>query len=337
MDIFSTDVLNGVVRYLPQPTTFLLDTFFRNVQTETSEEIHFDVESGKRRIAPFVSPLVAGRVVEGQGYTAKSFKPAYVKDKRVFDPSRPMKRAMGERIGGDMTPQARLEAMVRYELEDQVKMVNRRLETMAAEALRLSQVTVSGELYPTTVVSYGRAGGLTVTLANPNRWSDPGIEPLDNLETWNNLVLQNSGAAITDWVMTSDVWAILRKNANFQKLLDRFRGNATQSKLVQEYEGASMVAEVPPWRFWVYTSWYVNDAGAEVPMLPAGTIIGGSSQIEGVRAFGAIRDEGAGYQALPYFAKSWVEPDPAVRFLLTQSAPLVVPYRPNASFCATVL
>lgn len=337
MDIFTTNVLNGVVRYLPRPVSFLLDTFFPNIQTETSEEIHFDVENGKRRIAPFVSPLVAGRVVEGQGFVAKTFKPAYVKDKRVFDVNRPMKRSMGEQIGGSLNPQQRLEAMVRTDLADQTAMITRRLEVMASEALRLGQVTVSGELYPTTVVSYGRDAGLTVTKGAGTKWGDAGIKPLEDLESWNATVLQKSGAAITDWVMTADAWAKLRVDADFVKLLDRFRGNATMEKYSQEFEGASLVATVPPWRFWVYQAWYVNDAGSEVVMLPSGTVIGGSAQIEGSRAFGAIRDEEAGYQALPYFAKSWVEKDPAARMLLMQSAPLVVPYRPNASFCATVL
>ena len=37
--------------------------------------------------------------VESLGYTTKTFKPAYIKDKRVFDPELPLKRAVGERIG----------------------------------------------------------------------------------------------------------------------------------------------------------------------------------------------------------------------------------------------
>jgi hypothetical protein len=43
---------------------------------------------------------------------------------------------------------------------------------------------------------------------------------------------------------------------------------------------------------------------------PAGTVLMGGASIEGVRAFGAIRDEAAGYQALPYFPKSWLEAGP---------------------------
>jgi hypothetical protein len=59
--------------------------------------------------------------------------------------------------------------------------------------------------------------------------------------------------------------------------------------------------------------------------------------MEGVRAYGAIRDEEAGLQALPYFVKSWIEPDPSVRFIMMQSAPLLVPYRVNACIKVQVL
>ncbi len=80
VDIFSTFVLNRTVEHLERPASFLLDTFFGSIQTEESEEIHFDIDQSKPRLAPFVSPLVAGRVVANEGFTTQSFKPAYVKD-----------------------------------------------------------------------------------------------------------------------------------------------------------------------------------------------------------------------------------------------------------------
>jgi hypothetical protein len=89
---------------------------------------------------------------------------------------------------------------------------------------------------------------------------------------------------------------------------------------------------------YVYSSWYVDPAdGNEKPILPVGTLMMLSPAMEGVRAYGAIRDEEAGLQPVPYYVKSWTEPDPSVRFLMMQSAPLLVPYRPNASFKAKVL
>lgn len=85
MDIFSTNVLAKVVERLHTPSSFLLDTFFPNVQTSDKEEIFFDVTDSKPRISPFVSPLLPGKVVDSGGYQTKSFKPAYVKDKRPLD------------------------------------------------------------------------------------------------------------------------------------------------------------------------------------------------------------------------------------------------------------
>ena len=52
MDIFSTQVLAKVVERLHTPPSFLLDTFFPNVQTSDKEEIFFDVTDSKPRISP---------------------------------------------------------------------------------------------------------------------------------------------------------------------------------------------------------------------------------------------------------------------------------------------
>ena len=52
MDIFSTNVLAKDVERLHTPSSFLLDTFFPNVQTSDKEEIFFDVTDSKPRISP---------------------------------------------------------------------------------------------------------------------------------------------------------------------------------------------------------------------------------------------------------------------------------------------
>ena len=146
MDIFTTGVLRRVVAELPPPQPFILNSFFAQEQRETGEEIHFDVDTGRRRIAPFVSPIVAGQVVASRGFRTDTFKPAYIKDKRVFDGNRPLKRAMGERIGGELSPAARMQAIMASELQDQLDMLTRRMEVMAVEALR------TGNIDPKSVV-----------------------------------------------------------------------------------------------------------------------------------------------------------------------------------------
>jgi hypothetical protein len=329
-----------VVASLYVAPQFLVNRFFSNVQTDTTEEIHFDVLAGKRRVAPFVSPLVEGQVVQSQGYTTSTFKPAYIKDKRVFDMNRPLKRAAGEQIGGRMSPAERLRALVAQDMTDQLDMLNRRLEVMAGEVLSTGKSTISGDKYPTVIVDFGRAVGNTV-VASP-LWSDTAnSDPVKDLETWSMSILQSTGAALNDVVMTPDAWTLFSTNSKVLNRLNLFRALSQPPTLLSEavlQEGGSFRGTIDGFNIWVYSAWYVDPAdGTEKPILPAGTVILSGPQLEGVRAYGAIRDEAAGLQAVPYFSKSWVEDDPSVRFVMLQSAPLLVPYRPNASFKARVL
>jgi len=336
MDIFSIGVLARVIAELPAPAPFILNSFFTAMQTETSEEIHFDVENGRRRLAPFVAPIVAGKVVQSKGFVTKTFKPAYIKDKRVFDSSRPFKRAIGERIGGELSPAQRLQALLATDLQDQLEMLARRQEVMAVEALRTGKVTVKGEQYPTVVVDFGRHADLTVELTAGDRWGEAGVDPLEDVQAWSMGVTQHSGAAGNTLIMDVKAWQLFSAAPSVQKLLDRFRG-ADKLNATVTGEGGRYMGNIGNFDIWVYAGWYEDpDSGALTPYLPDNTVLITSPDLEGTRAYGAIKDEESGFQAMPYFSKSWVEKDPAVRLLLLQSAPLPVPYRVNASMSAKV-
>lgn len=342
MDIFSTHVLNRVVEYLDRPSSFLLDTFFPDIQTEDKEEIHFDIDQSKPKIAPFVSPLVAGKVVTEEGFLTRSFKPAYVKDKRRFNPNAPLKRKIGETIGGNLAPMDRREAALSRSLTLQLDHLTRREEVMASEALRFGRVTVAGEDYPTRVVDFKRDSQLTQVLTGAMRWGEKDVNPLENLEDWAGLIQQKSGAAARTVVMDPMAWKQFKKSPEVCKLLDNRRGtNSTLSldPLVrgEGEEKARYVGVIGEMTFWVYNDVYTDEDNQDRRVLPDYTVILASqSRVEGSRCYGTIQDEKAAYRAERYFSKSWLEEDPPVRWLLLQSAPLIVPYRPNATFCVTV-
>lgn len=338
-DLFTTNTLNMIVQDLRVPAAGFAARYFGQVQTFDTEEIHFDIDNKPRRIAPFVSPLVAGRVVRSRGFQTSTFKPAYVKDKRVFTPNRALKRTMGESIGGGaISPEQRIQLLVVQDLQDQLEMIERRLEWMAAQVMLNGAVTISGDDYPTTNVDFGRNPGNTVVLTAGNKWSDAGVNPLDDLQTWSDNMLQRVGVPMTDVVMTVDVWKVFRKNSFVVQRLDRMRGNSTIQQDAAAQEGLVYQGTIDGFNIYTYSGWYVDPAtGTETSYLPAGTVIGAAGQaVEGVRNYGAILDHDS-LQAVPYFTKSWLENDPSTRYLLTQSAPLLVPYRVNATWRATVL
>jgi hypothetical protein len=338
MDMFATAVLAALVRNLKRPQTFLLRKFFPLVDEQTSETIVFDVENGKRRMSPFVSPLVAGKVVQNQGYTTNSLKPAYIKDKREFKPGDSLKRMAGEQIGGNLSPEQRRQAALMKAMQDQLDMLYRRLEWMASGAMKAAKYTVSGEGYEPVEINFGRAAGQTVALTSSARWGESGVKPSANIKTWARTVLQGCGSSPTDVVMDPLACDLFMADEDVKESIKTdFRGTRSELELAP-YISAGGVYKGRWGQFdiWEYQDWYVDDNDTEQKMLADYSVILGGADVQGVRHHGAIHDEEAGLQAMEFFAKSWVEKDPSLRWLLMQSAPLVVPYRTNASFGATV-
>lgn len=295
----------------------------------------------KPRISPFVSPLLPGKVVDGSGYQTKSFKPAYVKDKRRFDANIPYKRVAGETIGGSLSPAQRYERALATHLKDQLDNLTRREEVMAAEILRTGKVVVSGEGYPAQTVNFGRDDALTKALAGSATWDSSGVNPVDDLEDWAIAIQDKSGVVAKTVVMDPQAWKLFRSNEIVQKYLDIRRGtNNTiniDPQIISESEKARYAGSIGDFAIWVYNDTYIDDKGVICKLLPEKTVLLGSREgLEGTRCYGAIHDEKANWTANRYFTKSWIEEDPSVRWLLLQSAPLVVPYRPNASMCVTV-
>lgn len=338
---YSSNQLIGVVQGFPPPPSALLDRYFTQQSQSEAEEIHFDLIPGRRRVAPFVSPLVEGKVVANRGFVTRTFKPAYIKDKRRFLPTDTVKRSIGEQIGGSLSPQQRRDANLAFQLQDMLEMVARRQEIMASEALRTGKVTVVGDNYPTQVVDFQRTAALTLTaLAGNFRWNQTTPDMLGNLQTMSDLVLKTSGTAPTDVIMGTAAWAAFRKDATVVQRLDNrnMQGNAMATSN-QFQEGLSFKGSIDGYNIFVYGGWYIDptDDTTELEIWPNDQVVVTSAGIEGVRAFGAILDGKAGLRAMPYFPKMWEQEDPAVEWLMLQSAPLMVPTRPDASAMLDVL
>ncbi|HDL6856592.1 TPA: major capsid protein [Yersinia enterocolitica] len=347
-NIYDTNVLVGLVPNLKTSQNWLLDRFFPNVVTHDTEEVSIDVDIGKRRMSPFVSPLVEGKLVESRKYQTNTFKPAYIKDKRSPDLRKPIRRQMGERIGGEYTAAEREMLNIQFEMEDQIDMLNRRLEWMAASALTKSQITVVGDGFPTTVIDFGRSSNLTITLSGSDKWplsvaaGATNTQPSDDIEDWQTLMLKESGAVATDLVFTTSSWKAFRldttikDNAITFPALSPFGNQVDAGPRVNK--GAVYKGRWGNFDLWLYNDWFIDPAdGIEKPMIPNGAVLMSGADLMGTRAFGVILDPAFNYGPMAFAPKSWVMPDPAQRYLLMQSAPLVIPSRVNASLCATVV
>ncbi|RYM47643.1 major capsid protein [Serratia proteamaculans] len=346
--IYDTVSLVGLVPNLMTSQNWILDRFFPNIETSNDEYVAIDVDVGLRRMAPFCSPLVEGKLVESRRYQTDKFKPAYIKDKRAPDLRKPIRRQIGERIGGEYTAAEREMLNIQFEMSDQIDILNRRLEWMGCSALSTGTVTIKGEGFPTTVVDFGRDPSLTIALSGSDKWPTSlaagatNTQPSDDIETWQTLVLQKSGAAPTDLVFTNKSWKAFRldttikDNAIVFPALSPFGNQIDAGPRVQK--GAVYKGRWGQFDLWLYNDWFIDpDTGIETPMLADGSVIMSGADLMGTRAFGAIMDPAFNYGPMAYAPKSWLKEDPAQRFLLMQSSPIVIPSRVNAALCATVV
>lgn len=349
-NIFDTAELVQLVPNLKVAQNFLLDKFFPNVVESTTEFVSIDIDVGKRRMAPFCSPLVEGRLVESRKYQTNTLKPAYIKDKRAPDLLKPIRRQIGEQIGGQQLNPAQREMLnLQFEMADQIDMLNRRLEWMGASALCTGTVTIAGEGYETTVVDFGRSAELTLALSGDDVWpttlsSADAINtiPSDDIEEWQTLILQKSGTVVTDIVFTNKSWKAFKLDSTVRSSGIIMPALNPSGNIInpgsQILNGAVYKGHWGQYDLWLYNDWYIDPTtDTEMPMVPDGGVILAGQQMQGTRAFASIIDPKFNYGAMAYAPKSWVQEDPAQRFIMLQSSPIVFPGQANGSLYAKVV
>lgn len=205
-----------------------------------------------------------------------------------------------------MTPAQRLEKAVAVTLNNQLDCLTRREEVMASEVLRTGKITVEGDGYPAVTVDFGRDASFTKVLTGDNTWDNSSVNILDNLEDWAGAIQSKSGVVAKTVILEPSAWKIFRANPFVQKYLDYRRGTANTlsiDPIILGNEKARFVGNIGDFEVWVYNDIYI-ESGTEIEkkILPENTVLLGSrSGIEGVRCYGAIKDEQAGFQANRYF------------------------------------
>ncbi len=345
MDIFAPQTLAGIVENIKPVPTFFTQLAFGLEKTSDTDSISLDIKEYKSRITPFVHPMSEAGIVEQAGYETKTIKPAYLKDKREFNPNKALTRKAGEAIGGSLTAQQRQEAILMEEAMDAMAMFDRRIETMCAEALLSATQTVIGKGY-NLVVNFGRAAGNTITTTSGDKWDavdSDGYGTADipkQLMDASLIVSKAGGGVVRAIVMDYKAYGLFRKN-KFVTSKDSgwvtsgtVRSTILDPKSLVEGEALYM-GNLGAFEIWVYNYEYINPVtGSAANVMPDNTCLLIGSNVQGVQHFGAIKDAKAietGAAAVRTYMKSWVSEDPGVRYVLLQSAPLMVPYRPNAT------
>lgn len=343
-EFYDTDTLLGVMREQEAPSNYWLDLLFSAGQmTFDTEWVDFEkIPSNGRKLAPFVTPLAQGRPIFTEGSNVARFKPAYIKPKDPVTPTRVMKRRPGEILSDTPSdPATRRDAIIADILAEHRVAIERRWEWLAAQAVLYGEVTIAGEDYPSRVVNFGRAAGHSITLGSGARWGESGVSIMDLIQSWMDTMHDAEfGGAPDRLTVGTSAWAVMRKDAEIKDLMDNtFRG----SEDVNIRRGLIGTGEVryvglldSSLPVYVYNDYYTV-AGSVTRFMDPRDVVLSSSAVMGYRCFGAIQDAHAEYAPLEIYARNWIENDPPVEFVMSQSSPLMVPVNPNATLRARVV
>ncbi|WP_100406667.1 major capsid protein [Bacillus solitudinis] len=342
INIYDTRTMLAAIEMRKPVHTFLKDTFFSTPKTFTSEHVDVDYYKGRRRLAPFVSSRVAGKVMDREGFTTKTFKPASIKPMRIITGDDINKRSLGENIYSAKNPDQRAAELLAQDLSDIDEAISRREEWMVSQILFTGQVEIKGEGIERTL-DFDFTN--KTTLSGTALWSDAGSDPIANLKQWRTTVIQNSGITPDRVIMASDVVDSFIGHEKVKDVMDNRRIVLGQINPTTLPNGVTYIGSISSLGLDIYSydEWYFDEvANSEQPMIPSGKLMLGSTRARSSMLYGAVTltnaktDNFTTYEG-ERIPDSWIQKDPAARFLQIHSRPLPVPHEVDSWYVATVL
>lgn len=359
LDIY-TPIQLAAIMFDPRQTitTSQWLSYFPNPFLSTQEEIAFGQIKASRKIAPFMLPNLPGRpIYRREGEEIKSFKPAYTKPKDAVRPSEMLAMTPGEimRRVGLMTPEARYDLEVNRIVVYHRNSIQRLWDYMAAKSLLDGQIVIpyydaNGAIIKRVTLDFGRAAGHTITLGGGSRWGDVGVNIFTSVQSMiDTMANAEFGGSATDLVMGATAAAAFLASEDIDNKMktndygrdvtgvDINRGIIRTDPMNPFTYLGTLGTGLRCWRYAGPGATFENDDGTFSNIMDPRDVLLISPSVDGVQAFGAILDTRYNLQVTDVFTKMWDEEDPSARFIMSQSAPLMIPVNPNCTLRARVV
>lgn len=349
IDMFAPRTMRAALKEMKPARQFLRSLFFPTVETSFTENVDIDVMVGARRLAPFVSVNGPGKTMDRIGFSTSSVTPPMVAPKRAMTVQDLQQRTPGEHAYSGRTPEDRARELLGMDLAELDEAITRREEWMCARALFDSAIVISGEDVSRTITFTRDASLVKGTLAASGaagRWSHADAEIAEQFRSYRRAIVKLCGVAPDYAIMGSDAADALLKNAKVTGTDGALNTRKAEMGLIAPElrdSGATYIGEFAATgiSLWSYDEWYIDpDDGVEKPIVPAKSLLVGSSRARTAMRYGAVgvkSGDSIGLVADSRVPQSWVTEEPAVRHLKISSRPLPVPIQNNAFLTATVL
>ena len=344
-NIYEPRTMGTLIERIPKTTTFLRDTFFRNVETFPTKKIDVDFKKGNRQMAPFVHPKRGGKTINNEGYQTNSYTPPLMAPNILTTVDDLLKRLAGENPYSGKTPAERAIEKLGKDFIKLEEMIVRREEWMAAQAIFTGQIPIIGEGL-NEVIDFGFTNKKTLAT---NKWGTANADPIADLKAWREEVQEKGFVNCDICIMASDVASAFLKSDKVMKMLDVKAYDLAVIKPKELPNGATYLGTIHEIALdiYQYNEFYLDDwtdptTPAQKPLVPSKTLALMSTGAEYSRYYGAITivdEDTKDFITIEgeMVPETWIKRNPARRFLQLNSRFLPVPHEVDSWLVAEVL
>jgi len=266
MDLYDVRSQLKALELMPRECSVLADFFCKEDSVLENNKAIYDFRKGTKPMAPTVHPGTGGVIMERTGYETREIGFCTIAPERLIEDQNLQGRMFGEAVLGAMTPEQREKKMLANDLKEMRQAIQRR---------------------------------------RPTAWDQAGADIAYDFESIYDLVYEGGGE-VQKIVIAPDVWAVLRNNAAFMKLLDM--RNVDMGDIKQKYRGSGLRFlghNADGVELYSLAGTFIDDDGLKKAVMPAGTLLAGASDILRM-PYGPVtqvEEEGSGAKHKTYIKK----------------------------------
>lgn len=323
--ILKNETLTGIVREFLEPPEYMGPDIFPEREILT-DKVTWDVMTGSRKMANFVVRGAPAHIVPMMSYTRKIALTATIKEKKIIDAQA---LYFLRRPGSDDTTRYG-EMLVTEEINDLRRRVDARREWTRWQALQGTLTVNQDDVKFSIDYEFDVTHTPTVAIS----WSDnTNARIKSDIWAWRQLIAEDSGSPVTDIYLNSNVMDHMTSNAE----LKTFMGDTMKDQILRD----GYITRLLGTAIHVYDEGYADEATGvfqpyipddEVILLARGPLGGGKPVCEMITGASADNEGRPGM-----WSKTWVENDPAGRWLMVGWDGLPVINQPAAIIAATVI
>jgi Phage major capsid protein E len=275
----------------PLVPTFLRDTFFTGREYPATPLIEFDFRRGRRKMAPFVAPLVGGKLMERQGFETRFFRAPRIAPVRALRTPDLEARMPGETIYSQRSAAERAAELVAEDLIFCDGAITRREEWMCRQVLVNGAITVTADNGYTMSIDYTQssAGAANNHLVPAVKWDvASGSDPLADLEAGRLATIKDSGIAPNVALFGVNAAKVFIRNPQVATLLDKMRFEIAAIQPIIQSPSVVRFGRVPGMELYEYAEYFEDDAGTIFPMLPDNFVMLLSTNVPNKIVYGAF-------------------------------------------------